>query len=197
MMVELMIPYEFNAERFSRWMAYVLRHNPERYGLQHDRHGYVDLGEFLRVAKHRYPDLSVERLQQLIESVGTSRFEVAGSQVRARYGHSIPAEPVGPPVEPPPILYYGIEASQAESVLTQGLLPVSRRSLHLSLTKEEALAIAKRKTGQPAVLRVMAQDAHRSGIAFYRESTLYLVSQIPLPFLSLEPHDEAEVTAGN
>jgi len=35
--------YEFDAERFSRWMAYVLRHNSARYGLQPDRHGYVDV----------------------------------------------------------------------------------------------------------------------------------------------------------
>lgn len=50
-----MIPYEFDAERFSRWMAYVLRHNPARYGLSPDRHGFVDVEEFLRIAQRRYP----------------------------------------------------------------------------------------------------------------------------------------------
>ncbi len=81
-------------------MAYVLRHNPERYGLQPDRYGYVDVEEFLRIAKRRYPDLTPERLRQMVESGGSSRFELNGTQVRARYGHSIPVEPVGPPVEP-------------------------------------------------------------------------------------------------
>ena len=104
-----MIPYEFDAERFSRWMAYVLRHNPSRYGLQPDRQGFVVLEEFLRVAARRYPDLAPERLRQLIDGVGSGRFEVSGNRLRARYGHSIAADPPGPPVEPPAQLYHGAD----------------------------------------------------------------------------------------
>ena len=185
-----MIPYEFNAERFSRWMAYVLRHNPARYGLQPDRHGYVDLEEFLRVARHRYPDLAPDELRGLIAASGTSRFEMTGTQVRARYGHSIPAEPVGPPVEPPPLLYYGTEATHAGTALTEGLAPVDRRMLHLSGTAEEALSIARRKTDCPALLRILAHEAHRAGIAFYREGAVHLVSHIPAQFLQSEPLPE-------
>jgi len=186
-----MVPYEFSAERFSRWMAYVLRHNPDRYGLQPDRHGYVDFEEFLRVARRRYPELTPERVRDLIASSGASRFEVTGGQIRARYGHSIPVEPVGPPVDPPPSLYYGTEASRAEAILTEGLTPVDRRMLHLSGTAEEAVAIARRKTDHPAVVRVLAQEAHRAGIAFYRESTVYLVAHIPAQFLQFEELPES------
>lgn len=181
-----MTPYEFHAERFSRWMAYVLRHNPARYGLQPDRHGYVDLEEFLRAAGHRYPDLTPDEVRGLIASSGASRFEVTGERLRARYGHSIPVEPVGPPVEPPPSLYYGTEASRAAAALAGGLEPVDRRMLHLSGTADEALTIARRKTDHPALLRVLAQEAHRAGIAFHRESTLYLVSRLPAQFLQPE-----------
>ena len=181
-----MIPYEFSAERFSRWMAYVLRHNPARYGLQPDRHGYVDLEEFLRIAKHRYPDLAPDELRELIAASGTARFEVAGGQVRARYGHSIPVEPVGPPVEPPPVLYYGTETSRAEAALADGLQPMDRRMLHLSGTADEALSIARRKTDRPALLRILAHEAHRAGIAFYREGAVHLVSHIPAQFLAPE-----------
>ncbi len=182
-----MIPYEFSAERFSRWMAYVLRHNPERYGLQPDKHGFVDLGEFLRIAGRRYPDLSPDRLKELIEGGGSARFEVDGSRIRARYGHSIQVEPVGPPVEPPEFLFHGTDDASADAILAEGLKPADRRSLHLSTTPEEALTIAQRKTTTPAVFRVRAQAAHRSGIAFYRESALYLTGHIPAEFLSREP----------
>ena len=182
-----MIPYEFSAERFSRWMAYVLRHNPERYGLQPDRHGFVDYDAFLQIAARRYPGLNAERLRELIESGGTARFEVAGGQLRARYGHSIPAEPVGPPVEPPTRLYHGADADRAEALLRDGLAPEDRRMLHLSQTADEALAIARRKTERPAVLHVDAEAAHRSGVAFYREGAVYLADRIPATFLRLEP----------
>jgi putative RNA 2'-phosphotransferase len=183
----MLTPYEFDAERFSRWMAYVLRHNPERYGLQPDRHGYVDLEEFLRVASQRYPELGASRLQELIASTASARFEIAGGRLRARYGHSIPVEPVGPPVEPPEFLYYGTEAARTEAILAGGLRPMDRRILHLSATSDEALSIAQRKTQSPAVFRAEAARAHRAGVAFYRESGLYLVAHIPAEFLSLEP----------
>ena len=182
-----MIPYEFNAERFSRWMAYVLRHNPERYGLEVDRYGYVDVEAFVKIAQRRYPDLNPDRLRDLIASSGTARFELIGDRVRARYGHSIPVEPVGPPVEPPQKLYYGTDAGRFEPLLVDGLNPSDRRMLHLSTTRDEALTLARRKTGQPAILGILAREAHDSGVSFYTEGAVYLASHIPARFLQREP----------
>ena len=186
-----MIPYEFNAERFSRWMAYVLRHNPERFGLQPDRHGYVDLEAFLQIAQRRYPDQSSQRLRELVGSSSPGRFEVTERQLRARYGHTIQAEPVGQPVEPPDALYYGTDNTHAAIVLVEGLHPLDRRVLHLSETVEDAIAIAARKTQQPGILRILAREAHRAGSRFYREASVYLVSSIPAPFLRAEPTPHA------
>ena len=178
-----MIPYEFDAERFSRWMAYVLRHNPERYGLQTDQHGFVDLDEFMKIAQRRHPDMTLDRLRLLITSGRAARFELAGDRVRARYGHSIPVEPVGPPVEPPVQLYYGTDAVRLEALLSSGLNPHDRRLLHLSETVDEALAIARRKSEQPAVVCVRAREASEAGVSFYLESAVYLASFIPARFL--------------
>ena len=181
-----LVPYEFDAERFSRWMAYVLRHNPVRYGLQADRHGYVDFEQFLFIAQRRYPDVTPERLRGLIETGGSGRFEIAGNRLRARYGHSIAVEPSGSPIEPPARLYHGTEARRTPTILTEGLKPMDRRLLHLSETIEDALAVARRKTDQAVVLRVQAQDAHRAGIAFYKEGKVYLTAHVPPQFLALE-----------
>ena len=181
-----MIPYEFSAERFSRWMSYVLRHNPERYGLQPDRHGFVNLGEFLQVAARRYPDLGPDRIRTLIEAGGSSRFEVAGDRLRARYGHFIRVEPVGPPAEPPPFLYFGTEAEASSAILAEGLKPADRSSLHLSTTLDEARTIASRKTASVAVFRVLAQEASKAGVAFFREGELFLTAHVPAQFLVRE-----------
>lgn len=182
-----MIPYEFSAERFSRWMAYVLRHNPGRYGLTTDRHGYVDLEALLQIAARRYPAVGASRLRELIASSDLARFEVSGERVRARYGHSISVEPVGEPVEPPPLLYHGTDESRLAAILAGGLHPVERRLVHLSLTSEDARRVAQRKTERPAIVRVRAQEAHRDGIAFYKEQDLYLAPAIPSSYLSQEP----------
>ena len=178
------VPYEFDAERFSRWMSYVLRHNPDRYGLQPDRHGYVDLDEFLRIAQRRYPAVTPERLRALIDGAGAERFEVLANRLRARYGHSIIADPPGPPVEPPARLYYGADASQVPTLLTEGLRPLERRMVHVSQTSEDAWRLAQRKSSHPALIAVDATNAHRHGVAFYREGSVYLVASIPPEFLS-------------
>ncbi len=182
-----MTPYEFDAERFSRWMSYALRHNPIRYGLTPDRHGFVDFESFFLAAKRRYPQVSEDRLRGLIEATGGGRFELAGNRLRARYGHSISIEPVAPPIEPPARLYYGSEAARTDTILAQGLEPRDRRMVHLSETVEDALAIARRKTDRPVVFRVDAQAAQHAGISFYSEQRVYLVSRIPPQFVSLEP----------
>ena len=182
-----MIPYEFDAERFSRWMAYVLRHNPARYGLQPDRHGYVDFEEFFRIATRRYPQATPEMLRNIITGGGDGRFEMAGERLRARYGHSIPVEPPGEPVAPPPVLYAGVEAERAPAILKEGLMPRDRQLVHLSETLADALSLITKKTDRPAVLRIDAAGARAAGIPFHREGKVYLTARVPAPFLSLEP----------
>lgn len=167
-------------------MSYVLRHNPARYGLSPDRHGYVDLDEFLSIAKRRYHGIGAVQLRTLIESSGSERFEIAGARLRARYGHSIAVEPVGPPVVPPARLYHGTDPASAETILVEGLKPLARQLIHLSQTREDAQAVAGRKIEQPVILRVLAQEAHAAGIAFYREGKVYLASHIPPQFLTQE-----------
>ena len=181
------VPYEFNAEHLSRWMAYVLRHNPSRYGLHPDPHGYISFEDFFLVATRRYPGMNPEQLRQLIATTNQDRFEVTAERLRARYGHSIPVAPPGPPVEPPAQLYHGLDSGRLSAVLAEGLKPVDRCLLHLSKTLDDALAVARRKTEHPALVRIHAQEAHRAGIAFYQEGPLYLASHIPPALLSVEP----------
>jgi RNA:NAD 2'-phosphotransferase (TPT1/KptA family) len=59
--------------------------------------------------------------------------------------------------------------------------------LHLSETIDEVWSVAKRRTEHPVLFRIMAQEAHRAGIAFYHEGKVYLAPSIPPRFLSLEP----------
>lgn len=182
-----MIPYEFNAERFSRWMAYVLRHNPARYGLESDRHGFVDFEAFLSIARRRYPDVTPDQLKALIDEGARQRFELLGSRIRARYGHSIPVEPPGEPVEPPERLYHGTDAAHRDRVMAEGLQPVDRRMVHLSVTVEDAISVTSRRTPEPVILRIAAKEAHRVGVTFYAEGVVYLTANVAPQFLSLEP----------
>lgn len=187
-----MTPVPFDEERFSRWMAYVLRHNPSRYGLEVDQHGCVDFGQFVSITTRRYPELTDTRIRELVEGNLSQRFELVGTRLRARYGHSIPVEPSGAPVEPPEALYHGTEKGRLTQLLSEGLKPMDRQMLHLSETIDDALAVATRKTDQPLVLRVLAKQAHAAGITFHREGRVYLTRYIPPEFLALTSDPDAQ-----
>lgn len=178
------VPYEFSAERFSRWVSYVLRHNPTRYGLEPDKNGYVDLQAFFAIAKKRYPSVDHDDLKKIIETTGINRFEMTENRLRARYGHSIAIEPAAKPALPPDFLYHGTTREQLDSIPAEGLNPSARRMIHLSESIEDAKRVAQRKTDQPAVICVEARKAHESGIKFYQEGNLYLSQHIPPQFLS-------------
>ena len=182
-----MLPYEFEADRFSRWIAYVLRHNPSRYGLEPDRYGYVDFSAFAELAKRHAATMTLERLREFLIASGAERFEITGNRVRARYGHSIAVEPSGAPITPPEHLYHGTEHGQMAAIQRDGLQPIGRWMIHLSATFQEALAVAGRNTEQPMVVRILAREAHAAGIAFYQEGHVYLAAQVPPQFLCIEP----------
>lgn len=180
-----LVPYEFDSERFSRWMAYVLRHNPTRYGLQADAHGFVDVDAFVQIARRRYPQASEETLRQLI-GAASGRFELVENRLRARYGHSIPVQPASQPVPPPAFLYCGIDAMRLPAVLAEGLKPLDRQMLHLSDQVQDAWAMIRRKTPYPAVVRIDAARAHSEGVRFYLEQKVYLAASIPAAYLAKE-----------
>ena len=179
-----LVPYEFDAERFSRWMSYVLRHNPARYGLTPDRHGFVDFDELFRIAQRRYSGVPADQLRDLMSGGSGGRFELSGSRLRARYGHSIPVEPAGPPVEPPEWLFHGTEPERLDEILRDGLAPGGRRMVHLSDALDDALAVGRRRAEQPVVFRIAAREAHRAGVLFYHEGKVFLASAIPAAYIS-------------
>jgi putative RNA 2'-phosphotransferase len=69
--------------------------------------------------------------------------------------------------------------------LRNGLKPRDRQYVHLSVTAEEAEAVARRHDPSPAILVVDAQAAHAEGIPFYESGPLFLTENVPAKFLSL------------
>ena len=80
------------AERISRFLTYLLRHQPKEYPLVFNKRGFVDwrrhrrasAGAFLR--RHRRANRSGG------VGLGKKRFEFEDGKVRATYGHSFPVD---------------------------------------------------------------------------------------------------------
>ena len=172
-------------ERVSRFLSFLLRHNPKQYSLQFDRQGFVPLSQLLALVQERFEGVTAAEVQNVITESDKKRFELIDGKVRATYGHSVPVELGLEPVVPPAELYYGTARDLALSMLRAGLEPRDRQHVYLSASWAEALAVGRRKDPLPAVLVVSSLLAHGHGIRFYRAGKLYLTDQIPAQFLSL------------
>ena len=108
-----------------------------------------------------------------------------GDKVRATYGHSFPVDLGATAAEPPAQLYFGAARDLAESMLRRGLEPRDRQYVHLSMTAEEAEAVARRHDPAPAILVIDAKPPTPRGFVFTSPGRCYLVEKVPAKFLSL------------
>jgi putative RNA 2'-phosphotransferase len=172
-------------KRVSKLLSFILRHGPQEYGVQLDARGYADVAEVLAALRTGYPDISAEDVLEIVRVDDKGRYEVAGGRIRARYGHSVEVASPSATVHPPDILYHGTAARNTGLILRQGLLAMNRRMVHLSPTREEALAVGSRHSAHVVLLIIRAREASEAGVSFYLESRTYLAKSIPPEFISV------------
>ncbi|NUR57129.1 MAG: RNA 2'-phosphotransferase, partial [Catenulispora sp.] len=148
---------EKDVVRLSKRMSNWLRHNPEAIGLTMDEAGWVLVDDLLAQAAAHGRAFSREQLDQVVAENNKKRFEFddSGTLIRARQGHSVPVELGYEPAEPPDVLYHGTGQSSVALIRRDGLLPMNRHAVHLSVDVETAVKVGSRH-GKPAVLAVAA-----------------------------------------
>lgn len=179
-------------QRLSRFLALILRHLPEQFGLTLDEHGYAPIDGVARACRERYPDATVEWLRRFVAGPGARRFVIEGDRMAARYGHSVAVDPEGAPCEPPEELYHGTQQVHVRAILAGGILPVRRRYVHLSSSLDDAREVAARQMGEPVVLRVFARRAHEKGVLFFRAGHLYVCGKIAPEFIDKAPAGDSQ-----
>lgn len=173
------------AERITRSLAYMLRHRPDEFDLELDRHGFADLDEVVRALNERLDEpVEEDDLLAAIDSGDHPRYEVANGRIRALYGHSIDVDP-GKPTRPPEFLYLGVGSRDADRARRHGLRGGRRRFLHLSRTVDDAIETGRRIAREYAVIRVRALEAWEEGVNFYDRGALFLADSIPTEFLEV------------
>lgn len=175
--------------RTSRFLAYVLRHAPARFGIPMDRSGWVDVAALLAVCNANGHPLTPALLASLVAQDAKQRYEFAdeGRQIRASQGHSVPVDLGYAPAEPPAILYHGTADRFLDAILRDGLQKGQRHHVHLSLDADTARVVGQRH-GTSVVLRVEAARLQRDGGVFYQSSNgIWLVEAVPPQYLSVLP----------
>jgi putative RNA 2'-phosphotransferase len=172
--------------RESKFLSYVLRHEPGSIGLTLGENGWVAVDELLAKAAAAGRPIDRATLEEIVATSDKKRFTLSddGSRIRAAQGHSVTVELGVEPVAPPETLYHGTATRFLGSIRVEGLKPGSRQQVHLSSDAATATAVGQRH-GKPVVLRVAAGEMHRRGFAFYRaDNGVWLTDRVPPKFLT-------------
>lgn len=174
-----------NLVRLSKFLSYMLRHRPDRYGLAMDEEGFTDLESVWEQVEKRFGTrFARQDIIRLVEDMpeGKQRLEIRDERIRAMYGHS-KVDVEYPPVEPPELLYHGTTPEAVKFIRKEGLTSQKRQFVHLSTTVERASNVATRH-GKPVLLRIRALDAYNAGHVFHHpEPQHFLVRIVPPEFI--------------
>lgn len=169
----------------SKFLALILRHRPEAAGIALDPEGWTEVDALLAGMARRGHTLRLEDLVRIVETNDKRRyaFNADRSRIRAVQGHSRAVDLGYAPTEPPEFLFHGTVERFIGSIRAQGLLPGSRRHVHLSPDRQTAEKVGQRR-GQPVILtigsRAMAAQDHK----FYRaDNGVWLTAHVPAAFI--------------
>jgi putative RNA 2'-phosphotransferase len=180
------MPHDSHIVRTSKFLSLILRHQPEKIGLVLDENGWADVDDLIERAKLHGRKLTLELLTTVVETNDKRRFlfSADGSKIRANQGHSVEIDLALPPREPPEQLFHGTATRFLESIRSQGLVPGSRRHVHLSPDAETAIKVGQRH-GRPVVLDIQSGMMHRTGhIFFCSENGVWLTAHVPAEFIA-------------
>jgi putative RNA 2'-phosphotransferase len=170
----------------SKFLSLVLRHRPERIGLELTEDGWAKVSELLHLMTAAGHPLTRETLLRVVAENDKQRFAMSedGSRIRASQGHSVEIDLALPPTDPPELLYHGTADRFVDSILEHGLLRGSRNHVHLSLDIETATRVGQRH-GKPIVLTIAARSMQRAGHVFFlSENGVWLTEHVPCEYLS-------------
>jgi putative RNA 2'-phosphotransferase len=169
----------------SKFLSFVLRHEPQAIGITLDAQGWVAVDELLAAAARHGQSVTRQQLEEVVATSDKRRFCLSpdGRLIRANQGHSVEVDLGLVPLEPPELLYHGTVVRFLDSIRQRGLLRGKRHHVHLSADRETAARVGRRR-GRPVVLVVASGRMHRDGHPFYRsENGVWLAETVPPQYL--------------
>ena len=183
--------------KVSRFLSFVLRHQPDAIGLRLDENGWATVEELILKCP---PELQLTQtlLQRVVIQNDKKRFAFSqdGTRIRANQGHSLQGVQLNAPeMAPPLILYHGTARRFLDSIMATGLSPQKRQHVHLSADALTAIAVGQRH-GDPVVLQIDTQQMVLDGHRFYlSENRVWLTHHVPPLYLTVDITADAAMTS--
>ncbi|KQV85941.1 RNA 2'-phosphotransferase [Rhizobacter sp. Root1221] len=174
--------------QISKFLSLVLRHNPQRIGIELDAAGWTDIEALLAKAGQAGKPITRELLEKIVAESDKQRFAISddGSRVRANQGHSVEVDLELPVVAPPELLYHGTADRFLPSILRTGLERRNRHHVHLTANRATAIDVGSRY-GRPVVLSVAARRMVEAGHEFRCSANgVWLVEAVAVEFIEVQ-----------
>ena len=174
--------------RCSKFLALILRHQPESVGLTLEPEGWAPLDDVLAACRRKNRGLTRSELDELLALDEKKRYSLdeTRTKIRANQGHSTAVELTFEERTPPTLLYHGTVDRFLASIFEQGLMPGSRHHVHLTENLETAQKVGARR-GKPMILTINAEAMAQAGHRFYiSDNDVWLAETVPPEFMSRE-----------
>ena len=178
-----------DATSLSKFLSFVLRHQPEKIGLTMDNQGWANISELLVKSAAHDMVFTREQLQAVVDNSDKQRFAISadGLCIRAQQGHSTAQVDLTLVAQTPPeYLFHGTASRFMDNIRAQGLLPQSRHHVHLSSNIATATQVGERH-GKVVVLTIAAAKMQAAGHEFYLSGNgVWLCKHVPTAFIDFE-----------
>jgi putative RNA 2'-phosphotransferase len=171
--------------KISKFLSFVLRHQPDAIGITLDEQGWTDVKLLIEKINESGLTFDLETLKFVVETNSKKRFAFNDSfeKIRASQGHSVDVELGYLPQQPPPILFHGTTEKYVDDILKTGLEKRERQHVHLSTDLVTANNVGLRH-GKPYIFEVLAEEMYQNNYIFYQsENGVWLTDHVPLKYL--------------
>lgn len=177
----------------SKFLSFILRHNPAAGNLTLDAAGYADVADVMLALVHAGYEMSFEDLVGLVnrDEKGRYSFDITNCYIRANQGHSITVDTLKPivTVQPDTKLYHGTSFHALHDISYMGIDKMSRTHVHLSWGATTALEVGKRHTkGKPEYVAILVIDAYKmfkaGHMLYLSDNDIILANHVPPEFIT-------------
>jgi putative RNA 2'-phosphotransferase len=169
----------------SKFLSFVLRHNPQAIGIQLNANGWIGVEELLDACAKSGRGLTRQELEEVVATSNKQRFAFNSerTQIRANQGHSLEIELNHEVRVPPALLFHGTTQQSLKSIRERGLLKMQRHHVHLSPDVETATNVGQRR-GRVVVLSIQALRMHGDGFVFFLSpNDVWLTDRVPSEYI--------------
>jgi len=176
--------------------AGVLRHFPDKYSLEMDERGWIDLEHFVKVLRNRqkrFHWLRKYHVKALAATDEKGRYQHEDGYIRATYGHSVEVDLDLSTEDIPDTLYAPTTEKESELLLEGGIRPSDRTYVHLSDTYDSAVEAGAYRSDEPVILKVDAESMMDDENEIMRAGKgVYLTEEVEPEYLELSEEQPSE-----